>query len=205
MSESDTKEALAITIRELGKQNEKLQLQINALLRKPKDARRMSACLGFVRQQADSSQVARAYNSQNRIRYQAQPQVVFKPERLCVSKESAAYWRIYDIKVGMNSQLIAPHPLPASLFAVANIHQLRELDLEDDFSAAVPMTYDVASPGVLITIEVEPLQSGTVVAGTVTRLPPSFECVMTGDVLEMTRADFPEGPLTLTLKKTAEN
>lgn len=46
-----------------------------------------------------------------------QPQVLFRPERIVIPSTIAADFLITDIKVGKNSQLVAPGAIPAIVFA----------------------------------------------------------------------------------------
>jgi hypothetical protein len=46
-----------------------------------------------------------------------QPQVLFRPERIVIPSTIAADFLITDIKVGKNSQLVAPGAIPATVFA----------------------------------------------------------------------------------------
>jgi hypothetical protein len=179
MPDDVTKEALAITIRELGKQNEILQQRLAAQLKRPKDDQTVTACLGF----EPSSFSGRGL-------VQSQPQVAFLPERFCVSKECAPHFWVLDIRIGMKSQLIAPHPIPANLFAVENVHKLREILLEDEFDAAVPVTFDSVMPGMLVTIDVKRIDGSDV----------PFECVMVGEIIGIEKEKLPKGPLLLPAK-----
>jgi len=49
----------------------------------------------------------------------AQPQVVFRPEKLVLDDESAENFQVADVKVGKNSQFLSAAPMPGSLFKAA--------------------------------------------------------------------------------------
>lgn len=118
----------------------------------------------------------------------AQPQLPFRPDRLFVSSECAPHFLITDVRIGMDSSFISSDPIPARLFAVDNLHQLREVDCDDKFSALIPTTYDTAIPGVLVSVVAHRIVDDS-------DMP--FECVMTGDVLQWDTNDpWPFGPLT---------
>ena len=181
MADETTKEALAVTIRELGRQNEELRRKYEALLKRPKGMRAMVACLGFGVTTSPAQQLILT----------AQPQVIFKPERFCVTRECAGHFAIDDIKVGMNSQLVAPGSISARLFAVENIHRYREI-VDEDFDMPLPVDYDTAMPGMLVTIIVHRIGNANV----------PFECCMLGLVPDMDRDELPEGPITLPSKES---
>jgi hypothetical protein len=50
----------------------------------------------------------------------AQPQVVFRPEKLVLDDESADHFQVGDVKVGRNSQLLSSAPVPGTLFKAAS-------------------------------------------------------------------------------------
>jgi hypothetical protein len=178
MSDTQTKEALGITIRELSRQNEELRRRYEALLKRPKSERVVTACLGF--------NLGNVPPNGNLI-LQAMPQLVFRPERFCISRECAGHFLITDLKVGMNSQFVSSEPIPARLFGVENVHRLREVESEDDFDTAIPIVFDTAFPGMLVTVGVKRIDNSTI----------PFECVMVGLTLDTGKNELPEGPLTL--------
>ena len=173
-----TKEALGITIRELSRQNDELRRRYEALLKRPKSERMVTACLGFG--------LGKVPPRGNAI-VQAMPQVPFRPERFCVSRECAGHFMINDLKVGMNSQFVSSEPIPARLFGIENVHRLREIESEEDFDAALPIVFDSAMPGMLVTVSVTRIDDSTI----------PFECVMVGITLDTGKNELPEGPVTL--------
>ena len=178
--ETQTKEALAQTIRELGRQNDELRRKYEAVLRRPKGSQIITACLGF-------GIFLDLPRPRSTLILNAQPQVVFQPERLCVSRECAGHFVIGDLKVGMKSQFVAPGSLPARLFAVENVHRLREIETEEDFDTAIPVTFDVALPGMFVTLSITRIDDSTI----------PFECVIVGSTVEIEKDQLHEGPITL--------
>lgn len=178
-----TKESLLATIRELSRQGELLQRKYEALLRKPE--RLVRACLGLKRVESGSSLAHARRPGSEDLLYQGVPQVSFHPERLFVSRDCAHHFLIMDIKVGMNSQLVSPDPLPASLFAVENIHRLREVPTDEEFTTPPPITFDAAYPGMYISVIVRRL----------TDSEGPFECLFSGSILEL-EDPLPLGPVT---------
>jgi hypothetical protein len=54
----------------------------------------------------------------------AQPQTRFAPTKVVVDDEAAGWYDVHDVKVGKNSQLISPHPIPGSAFRASSPQSL---------------------------------------------------------------------------------
>ena len=57
-----------------------------------------------------------------------QSQVTFRPTRVVVDDEAAGFYDVSDIKVGKNSQLVAPHPVSGAVFRAA-VSQCLKMDV----------------------------------------------------------------------------
>ena len=57
-----------------------------------------------------------------------QSQVTFLPTRVVIDDEAAGFYDIADIKVGKNSQLVAPHPVSGAAFR-ASVSQRLKMDV----------------------------------------------------------------------------
>lgn len=68
----------------------------------------------------------------------AQPQVVFRGERLAVPNSIVLNFQLVDIKVGKDSQLAAPGNMPTECFS--------------NISIGVRMQLDTAEPGITLTL-----------------------------------------------------
>jgi hypothetical protein len=85
-----------------------MRAQRGTMLRQSRPTKSREYVLGF-----DSVSTVAAAGTVNVV---AQPQVVFRPERLVVSGAIAASFLINDFKVGKNSQLAASGAVPADAF-----------------------------------------------------------------------------------------
>lgn len=72
--------------------------------------------------------------------FQTQAQLPCRPTHLYVPAEHASSFSIVDLRVGKDSYLVTPNPLPASWFSTGR---------------GSPVACEVATPGVLITLAVE--------------------------------------------------
>jgi hypothetical protein len=183
MDDTQTKESLFLTIRELGRQNEMLQRKYEAMLKLPKGQRVITACLGFNPQSATTKGMHAVFVSQ--------PQLIFRPERFCVSRECASHFLICDLKVGMKSQFVSSESIPAKFFAVDNLHRYREIEMDEDFDTPLPHMFDTALPGMWVQAIVRRIDDSTV----------PFECLMVGATLDTNKEELPEGPITLPKKE----
>jgi hypothetical protein len=70
----------------------------------------------------------------------AQPQVVFKPEKLVLDDESAENFQVADVKVGRNSQFLSAAPLPGTLFKAATTPWMKMDTAQVSMNVTVTLT-----------------------------------------------------------------
>lgn len=76
----------------------------------------------------------------------AQPQVVFRPERLVLSSTSATNFLVLDLRVGKNSQFVSAGAIPGELFAHTAV--------------GVRLKCDTAQVSNIITLQVQNVSGG---------------------------------------------
>jgi hypothetical protein len=90
----------------------------------------------------------------------AQPQVIFRGERLVIPSNIAASFLIVNIVVGKDSQQVAPSSIPAVAFSEVGV--------------GVRLQLDTAQPGVQITLQVQ----------NISLVPTRFMAALIGTVVE---------------------
>jgi hypothetical protein len=76
----------------------------------------------------------------------AQPQVVFRPEKLVLDDESADHFQVDDVKVGKNSQFLSACSMPGTLFKAATTPQMKMDTAQISMFVTVTLTNTSGSP-----------------------------------------------------------